>query len=219
MTMEDQENTKTRKRILLAACELFAEKGFNETTIRDICQKAGVNLAAVNYHFGSKEKLYSDVCKYLFGSYETESDLLFAVGNNNTPEKKLGLFIKQFLHAVLSQDKVDLKEKIMSREMMSPSGTLSVIVEEIIKPRYRQLSAIVKKLLDKNTDTDDNIIRMCCLSIVGQCMYYRFAQPVIMQLHPIQKYDTAGIDQLSEHITQFSLNAIKNMNNTRKEIT
>jgi AcrR family transcriptional regulator len=44
----------TRRQILNIAGEIFAEKGFPSTTVRLICQRAGVNLAAVNYYFGEK---------------------------------------------------------------------------------------------------------------------------------------------------------------------
>ena len=51
----------TKKRLIEAAGSLFADKGFKETTVRDICEQAGANVAAVNYHFGDKEKLYGEV--------------------------------------------------------------------------------------------------------------------------------------------------------------
>ena len=52
----------TRERILLAALDAFAETGYDGTTTRDICNRAGVNVAAVNYHWGSKEELWVAVC-------------------------------------------------------------------------------------------------------------------------------------------------------------
>jgi AcrR family transcriptional regulator len=52
---------KTPELLIQAAGELFAKKGFAATSVRDIAQKAGVNVAAVNYHFSSKENLYTEV--------------------------------------------------------------------------------------------------------------------------------------------------------------
>src|SRR3954453_12160787 len=51
----------TRKRLLEAAGEVFADKGFKAATVRDICCRAGANVAAINYHFGDKERLYAEV--------------------------------------------------------------------------------------------------------------------------------------------------------------
>ena len=54
----------TRDRLLMAAGEVFAEKGFDKATVREICQAANVqNIAAVNYYFGDKERLYIESVK------------------------------------------------------------------------------------------------------------------------------------------------------------
>ena len=63
----DITHDKTRQRLLEAAGEIFAEQGFRQTTVRDICARAGANVAAVNYHFGDKEKLYSEVLRFAHG--------------------------------------------------------------------------------------------------------------------------------------------------------
>src|SRR5262249_56597881 len=59
---------QTRQRLLAAASELFAAQGYHGTTVREIAQRAGVNLAAGNYHFGSKRELYLEVLRAYFQS-------------------------------------------------------------------------------------------------------------------------------------------------------
>ena len=59
----------TRTKILRAAARLFAQKGFSGTSVRDIVSAAGENVAAINYHFGSKQKLYQATLEYLLDSF------------------------------------------------------------------------------------------------------------------------------------------------------
>ena len=95
----------------------------------------------------------------------------------------------------------------MGREMVEPTGAFNIVIKDMIKPRFQQLHSIVKALLGDSTE--DEVVRKCCFSIVGQCLYYRFARPVVLKLNPQQKYDREGIKKLADHITQFSLNAIR----------
>jgi len=212
---ERSEQTKTRERILTIACEVFAEQGFRDTTIRDICQQAKVNIAAVNYYFGSKEHLYEEVCKYLFGLSVGNADPLFELHEEHTPEENLRTFIRDLLVNVLSQDRAHWRHMIMSREMVDPTSALTIVVKDMIKPRFQQLYAVVERLLGENAP--DELIRRCCLSITGQCLYYRFAQPVVLKLSPRQKFDKTGIEKLADHIARFSLNAIKQFAVENKE--
>lgn len=209
MGKHEKECKNTRERILEIACEVFTEHGFRNTTIREICHKAQVNVAAVNYYFNSKEKLYEDVCKHIFGFSPEDTDPRFTLGESKKPEEKLKAFIRYFLLNILGNDKSNRREIIMGREMIEPTGAFDIVIKDMIKPRFQQLHAIVKALMGK--DTEDEIVRRCCFSIVGQCLYYRFARPVVLKLNPKQKYDNAGIEKLADHISRFSLNAIENL--------
>ncbi len=190
-----------------AACEVVAAKGFRNTTVRDICQKARVNVAAVNYHFGSKEKLYEAVCRYACGLSESNPDPTFVLSKDAPAEDKLRDFIQAFLTMLLGQDQSGSMGMLMGREMIEPTHALSMVVEEMIQPRFEQLHSIVQGLLGNNAD--DYIVRRCCLSIVGQCLYYRVCRPVAALLNPQQKFDPASLKELAGHITRFSLNALK----------
>jgi AcrR family transcriptional regulator len=217
MPKQENEHTKTRERILAIACEVFAKRGFRKTTVRDICQQAGVNVASINYYFSSKEKLYEEVCKYACGISSDDSDQRFKLNTSGKPEEQLKSFVQALLTNVLGKEPSSWRHLIMSREMVEPTNALSIIIKEMIKPRFQQLFAIVQKLLGNNVS--EETVRRCCFSITGQCLYYRFAQPVVLKLSPQQKYDPASIEKLAEHITRFSLNALKQFALTQRERT
>jgi AcrR family transcriptional regulator len=215
MDKQENDHKKTKERILRVACEVFAERGFRNTTIRDICQQAQVNVAAVNYYFNSKEKLYEAVCKYIFGLSVENAEPRFELGEKRKPEEQLKAFIEALLLTVLHKDRSNWREMIMGREMIDPTNALNIVIEDMIKPRFQQLYVIVKTLMGEGVE--DEAVRKCCLSITGQCLYYRFCQPVVLQLNPRQTFDQAGIEKLAEHITQFSLHAVNQLASENKE--
>ncbi len=187
MINQENEHTKTRERILKIACEVFAKRGFRKTTVRDICQQAGVNVASVNYYFNSKEKLYEEVCKYACGISSEDADVRFKFNTSGKPEDQLKAFVQALLVNVLGTKPSSWRHMIMSREMVEPTNALSIVIKEMIKPRFQQLYSIVQELLGEGVE--EETVRRYCFSITGQCLYYRFAQPVIMKLNPQQKYD------------------------------
>ncbi len=69
MRANRKDGVETRKRLLDAACGVFAAKGFEDASIAEICEDAGANVAAVNYHFGSKDALYVEVWRHTFETF------------------------------------------------------------------------------------------------------------------------------------------------------
>ncbi len=201
------DNLKTREKILSAAVDVFVKHGFNNTTIREICQEAGVNVAAVNYHFGGKDNLYVAVCKHVLGLSGNVELRGFDIDQTAPPEEQLRLFIRSLLFAILDHKKPSHEGRIMAWEMVHPTGSLDTIIKDMIRPRHEQLCAIVGALLGPGADVP--LIKSTVFSIVGQCIHYRHGRPVITQLHPKQKYDPDAIEKLAEHITRFSLGGIK----------
>ncbi|MCP4713691.1 MAG: CerR family C-terminal domain-containing protein [Deltaproteobacteria bacterium] len=213
MENKTRQSSETRQRLLMAAYRIFAENGYRQTTVRDICQEAQVNVAAVNYHFGDKEKLYLAVCKAACGISEDKApDPTFKVPTDAAPEEKLRVFVQSFLQHIMTAPRPDpanqnMKWKLMAREMNDPTPGLSMMIKEMIRPRFLQLSGIVRDFLGEGCP--DSLVRSCCFSIVGQCLHYRFSRHVVMQLNPEQKFDEKSIQQIAGHIVSFSLHGLQ----------
>lgn len=207
MSRHKDSNSETRQRLLVAAGEEFAEQGFQNTTVRDICRRAGVNIAAVNYHFRSKEELYAEVCNYSLDLSVNKYSPTLGITEGASAQERLHTFIRSFLFSMLEKGGPSWHEKLVTREMNNPTGALDIVVETTIKPRNKLLSSIVKDFF--GAVAPDDVIRRCCLSIIGQCLHYRNAQSVIRRLYPDQKFDAKGIAAIADHITRFSLYALQ----------
>lgn len=197
----------TQHKLLIAACEVFAENGFKNTTVRDICTRADVNVAAVNYHFGSKEKLYEAVWEYSNRMAVQKRMQEFDFTKDASPEKRLRLFVRSLLDNILNQDRPEWDFRIVAHEMIEPTVVFDKIIDRMIRPSFLFLRDLVKEILGENLPEEK--VKRCSLSIVGQCLYYRFANPVVRQLLPEQQYDEKGLEELADHITEFSLAALK----------
>ena len=201
---------ETRRQLLEAAGAVFAEAGFRDATVREICRRAGANIAAVNYHFGDKEKLYAEVLRYSHRMALEKYPLIPDTDPNATPEKKLRAFVHSFLLRIFDKGPTAWHGKLMSREMIEPSAALDSLVEERMRPMAGQLWQIVADVLD--CPLNDGRVRLSAFSVVSQCVFYHHCRPVVSRLFPNERpLDAAGIERLADHITRFSLAAMKHL--------
>ena len=191
----------TRQRLLEAAGEVFAEFGFRATTVRDICQKAGANVAAVNYHFGDKQGLYNAV--FLFAhDCAVERHPVPTALQGATPQERLRAFIATSLRRILDEGRPAWHGKLIAREMVEQTGVLDIFVGKGVRPQFEFLSATVRDLVG---DLPPDVLRRCGASVVAQCLFYFHARPVITRLFPSMVFDAAEIEALTNHITAFAL--------------
>ena len=91
--------------------------------------------------------------------------------------------------------------------MIEPTRAFDSLLEEFARPVHQELASIVRELLDSRAS--DEVVRLCTLSVMSQCVYYHNARSVIRRLYPEQKYGADDIARLADHITKFSLGALK----------
>jgi AcrR family transcriptional regulator len=203
--LAEQDQRVTRERLLEAAGEVFAEKGFRGATVRDICQKADANVAAVKYHFGDKEKLYAAAVRYAhMCGVGNIADATRALPGDATPQERLRAFVRFMLQGILDTGKPAWHAKIVARELAEPTKVLDMIAEEGVKPRLKLLSEIIRSVI--GADAPDAVVNRCARSVVGQILFYHFARPMLVRVFPNDKPD---VETLAEHITSFSLGGLR----------
>src|SRR6266480_5315668 len=205
---------ETEKRLLEAAGEIFAEYGYRAATVRQICEKAGANLAAVNYHFGDKEGLYTAVLRSVPSAQAEKYPSDLGLAAEARAEQRLWAYIRSLLHRFFDEGRPGWYTKIIAREIIEPTRAFDALVEEVARPLHREVASIVRQLL--GSAATDESVRLCTLSIMSQCVYYHHARTVILRLYPEQKYGADDIEHLVAHITNFSLSALKKFAQQKK---
>ena len=207
--MSSQLSEVTRERVLRAAGEVFAERGFRDATVRDICGKAGVNVASVNYYFRNKEALYCEALSFAFEEAEERYPFDCPEGEGVTPAERLRHFIRNFLMRLLDDTHLGWHGKLITREILSPTAALLPIVDSIMKPRFDAVRRIVIQLVPH--PLDDDSLERCVLSIFGQCLVYRHARSVIDQMRPQIVAGPEDREATAEHVFRFVLAALTHL--------
>ena len=198
---------QTRERLLEAAGKVFAERGFRSATIREICERAGANVAAINYHFGDKESLYAEVFSEWARLAAQKYPPTMGLGQDSTCEERLHAFVRLFLHRLTDTGRPAWHGKLIAREMSEPTAILGKVIDKTYRPTNDLLESIVRELLGALATND--LVRLCSASVIGQCLHYHFARPVIERMHPQQGFKPDDVDRLAAHITRFSLAGIQ----------
>ena len=194
-------DTETRERLLKAAERLFADRGFKKVTVRDICRVARANVAAVNYHFGDKLGLYREVMQVAIDGMRGTNDAAREAGEGQPPEEQLRRYIAIFVHRLLTPGN-DTIHRLVNREMHDPTPALDALVELGVRPRVEYLSGLIAAII--GTDPADQRVLRCVASVQSQTLAY-MPNPIATRLGLANKPTPANLDQIAEHIAEFSL--------------
>jgi AcrR family transcriptional regulator len=196
----------TRSRLLDAAGRVFAEKGFDQATVRDICQAAEANIAAVHYHFGDKVRLYIEAVREAHCA-RVEDVPIPDWPPAMPPQDRLHDFIRMFLTRLLGTGRPDWHLGIMLRELAHPTEACAEIVRDYIRPMADVLKEILNDFLPDQMPLPDR--HLIGFSIVGQCLFYYVHKPIIRELVGDAEYESYRIEQIAQHIARFTLAALE----------
>ena len=204
-----EDGKKTREKLLKAASEVFSTKGYWNATIAEICRKAGSNVAAVNYHFGSKDALYMAVWNNAFDQATRIYPLDGGISPDAPAEEHLRALIHSNVHRVLDAGELGYAGQILLKEMSEPTDVLRSVLRNAIQPLREQMRKIITQLL--GSKAGDLEIGFCEMSVISQFLALGFRRGSLTSslVKNKGKLTTEYIDALVEHITRFSLAGIK----------
>ena len=201
-----QRDRETRERLLKAAAQLFADRGFKKVTVRDICRTARANVAAVNYHFGDKGGLYREVLQLAIETMRSTTDAARAAGRGLPAEDRLREYIRVSLCRAANSSGSQWISRLIYREMNDPTPAFDTLVEQGIRPRLDDLSAIVAEML--GCAADHPRVLQCVTSIHAQWMLF-VPNPIGSRLRPKVLARSDDAVQMAAHIAEFSLAGIR----------
>lgn len=196
----------TRAALIAAATPLFAEHGFEATRTRDIADRARANVAAINYHFGSKMGLYQAVMKAQADQLIAEFPLATDAVSRASPEERLRWLVRNLLRRVLGRDEKHRPTRMCVREFVEPTEALDFMVKEIVRHQFGIMKEVVGAVLGREA-SDEELSRVA-VSVTSQCFHYGLAEPMLVRLGVKVPQSEAEIDALADHITRFSLAGI-----------
>lgn len=199
-----EDGTQTRSRILDSACELFAERGYRGARVADICQRAGANTAAVNYHFRNKAALYVEAWQEAFKKCAVPEA---PDSTDTSPENQLRIYIHSLIQHFADQGAQGQFTRLYLMELAHPTGLIHNIWHKLIAPRRQVLIEIISKIV--GTDATDETVVFCEMSIISQCRALLTIRPSDLEYLLGQSASPDLIKRLANHITSFSLAGIK----------
>ncbi len=203
--------SKTKLTLISAAGQLFAMHGLDGVSVRTIAEKAGVNIAAINYHFGGKEKLYTEALRFaiLHGVGMRPADFLKKPNCLETPEGIAHVIyeiVQGWFISYLSPEQPFWFGQLIARSLLDPTPSLREVVEEIFRPDHEALCTLVAHAKPGMSELD---IRLWALSVTGQLALYDFCRVPILMILEKESYDEAFLKAASDHVARLMIAALE----------
>lgn len=201
----EQAANGAHRRLISAACEEFARRGYASARVRQIADSARVNLAAVNYYFGGKEGLYRATLRFLAGQAHAAPQ---AAGRSRSAEERLQRRIHTILDRFIGERPSPLG-RILAHEVMNPTEHIESLLEDTMRPEIDRLRVLLKELAGPAVLEDQ--LTHAALCILGQCVLYLYARPAIKRIAPAFVEGAQSCAFLASQITEFSLGGIERL--------
>jgi AcrR family transcriptional regulator len=200
-----QDGLETRQQLLQAAGEVFAEYGHAKATSKEICRRASANVAAVNYHFGSKDGLYAAVLEEAHSRLISMETVATVVESQAAPPEKLRALLSGIVAQITTRSNRAWELRVLSREILSPSPLIERMLKTQVAPKSKLLRGMLAQIM--TLPPDHPAVSRSVVSIVGPCLFLLITQRALQEkLAPNLKPDP---DALTDHLVCFALGGMQ----------
>jgi AcrR family transcriptional regulator len=205
-----EQTNGTKYDLILAAGELFAKNGYDGTSIRAIAEKANANVAAINYHFGTKENLYAQAIHHavkasgrgFLGDHIPDVNL---ENNEDLVAETVYRIVEERFKKAFSKGRPDWYDKIIMRALFEPPPSFEEIVKRSFQPDHESLKDLALRARPSLTDRQAHL---WVLSVFGQLMIHTFAKDAILTILKIEDYNPEYIRHAVSHVAHVSVTAL-----------
>jgi len=198
-----EDGKETRSRLLNAACEVFAEKGYRNAKVAEICRRADANVAAVNYYFGDKGSLYTEAWRHAFNKYAISESSDWV---RTSPDDQLKAYIQTLMQNFMEKGQQGYFTRLYMMELANPTGLIQDTWLDLIEPRRQKLLGIICKIM--GVETTNETVLFCEMSIINQCRALLTINCNDLEYLLDQSLTPDLIKRLADHIARFSLAGI-----------
>jgi AcrR family transcriptional regulator len=195
----------TRERIMKAAERLFAERGYEATSIRAIVAKARVNQAAINYHFAGKDGLYREVLRAAFRALTEDQVAHLEEARAMPREQALGEFVRRQLRPLTARDELSRQLRIFNWEAVRPTAVFRKLVSEEAAPFMGVAVELVRRFLP---EADQRTLTIAAVWLIGQCSVFVRNREQLAGPPAALSLDEAATDRLAELLSRWAVGGL-----------
>jgi TetR/AcrR family transcriptional regulator, regulator of cefoperazone and chloramphenicol sensitivity len=203
----DDDRQSTKAQLLEAAGHIFAEKGFDRATGREICERAGANTAAVNYYFGGMDGLYAAVLEEANRRLIPLATLASTVAEKPDARGQLQAIIELGVEKLTGPVSSSWVFGVFARELLLPTPALDALRRQQGIPKTRIITSIVAELMD--LPVDHPAVARGCLMLMAPFMMLMIGDRLsLKQFLPGLDFARTGASALSRHLLTFTLGGL-----------
>ena len=200
----DEERRSTREQLLEIAGQVFAEKGFDAATGKEICKRAGANTAAVVYHFGGKDALYAEVLQEARNRLVSTKMIATVVAGERDPKAKVAALMRLLVGTLAGPASQSWAARVIGRELLAPSTASTDLIEKEMQGRATIMTSLVSELT--GLPQEHPAVARGAISIIGPCLLLLIAnRRRLERAFPALNLRRDSAEDVADHMTQFAL--------------